>query len=71
MSPLWFGYNILPHDKDFTLDMKLTWLLEQDLLDVGVVEMFMPMMPFSSGEAEMATGHLQVRLGPVARIGAH
>ena len=49
---------------------ELTWLLEKDLLDVGVIEMFMPMMPFSSSESQMTTCNPEVSLRPVTRVGA-
>ena len=33
--------------------------------------MFMPVMPFSSGESQMTTGHPEVSLRPVPGVGAH
>ena len=49
---------------------KPTWLLEENLLDVWVIEMFMPVMPFSTSEAQMTTSHPEVSLCPVPGVGA-
>ena len=50
---------------------KLTWLFEKNLLDVWVIEMFMPVMPFSTSEAQMTTSHPEVCLCPVPGVGAN
>ena len=46
-----------------------TWVLEKNLL--GVVEVFIPVVPFSTSKAQLSTGHAQVSWGPVARICTH
>ena len=48
----------------------LTWLLEEKLLDVGVVEMLVPVVPLSSSEAELPAGDGEVCRGPVPGVGA-
>ena len=50
---------------------RLTWILEEYLLDSGGVEVLVPVMPLPPGEAQVSAGHLEVSLGPVPRVGAH
>ena len=51
--------------------MLLTWFLEQNLFDIGVIEVFMPVVPLAPSEAQVATCHAQISLGPVPRVGTH
>ena len=48
--------------------MILTRLLEENLFDVGVVEVLMPVVPLSPREPEVATGHSEVGHGPVTGV---
>ena len=50
---------------------RLTWILEEYLLDCGGVEVLVPVMPLPPGEPQMSAGHLEVSLGPVPRVGAN
>ena len=49
----------------------LTWILEEDLLDCGGVEVLVPVVPLPPGEAQVPAGHLEVGLGPVPGVCAH
>ena len=53
------------------MGLGLTRVLEEDLLDGGVVEVLVPVVPLPAREAQVPAGHRQVRLRPVAGVCAH